>query len=127
MLQYKLYCGWFEGFHIAIHCIVLEENQCIAIGSRLARCIAIHCLKVKCIALDIVLQEGLYCRKTVLQYILIVPGLYCRGLVRRLGHNTKFCIVTVGWARWAQQARRQAQQVGRAGRWSARGEQAAGN
>ena len=28
-----LYCGWFEGFHIAIHCIVLQENQCIAIGS----------------------------------------------------------------------------------------------
>ena len=35
------------------------------------------------------------------QYNLIVPGLYCRGLVRRLCHNTKFCIVTVDWARWA--------------------------
>ena len=61
MLQYKLYCGWFEGFHIAIHCIVLQENnQCIAIGSRLARCIAIHCWKVKCIAMGIVLQGLLY-------------------------------------------------------------------
>ena len=27
MLQYKLYCGWFEGFHIAIHCIVLQEKS----------------------------------------------------------------------------------------------------
>ena len=51
-----LYCGWFEGFHIAIHCIVLQENQCIAIGSRLARYIAKHCWKVKCIAMGIVLQ-----------------------------------------------------------------------
>ena len=51
MLQYKLYCGWFEGFHIAIHCIVLQENQCIVI--------------------DIVLQEGLCCPKTVLQYSLL--------------------------------------------------------
>ena len=83
MLQYKLYCGWFEGFHIAIHYIVLQENQCIAIVSRLARCITIHYWKVKCIAIDIVLQEGLCCRKTVLQYSLIVPGLYCRGLARR--------------------------------------------
>ena len=58
MLQYKLYCSWFEGFHIAIHCIVLQENQCIAIVSRLAWCIAIHCWKVKCIAIDIVLQAG---------------------------------------------------------------------
>ena len=22
-----LYCGWFEGFHIAIHCIVLQEKS----------------------------------------------------------------------------------------------------
>ena len=35
------------------------------------------------------------------QYSLIVPGLYCRGLDRRLCHNTKFCIVRVDWARWA--------------------------
>ena len=35
------------------------------------------------------------------QYSLIVHGLYCRGLDRRLCHNTKFCIVTVDWARWA--------------------------
>ena len=51
--------------------LYFRKNQCIAIGSRLARCIAIHCWKVKCIALDIVLQEGLYCRKTVLQYSLV--------------------------------------------------------
>ena len=69
----------------------------------------------------------------MLQYSLIVPGLYCRGLVRRLGHNTKFCIVIVGWARWAQQVRRQAREAlertGRAGgrRWSARGEWAGGS
>ena len=31
------------------------------------------------------------------QYSLIVPGLYCGGLVRRLCHNKKFCIVTVDW------------------------------
>ena len=46
------------------------------------------------------------------QYSLIVPGLYCRGLDRRLCHNTKFCIVTVDWARWPRDracwARRQA-------------------
>ena len=41
------------------------------------------------------------------QYSLIIPGLYCRGLVKRLCHNTKFFIVTVDWAagragrRWA--------------------------
>ena len=43
------------------------------------------------------------------QYSLIIPGLYCRGLVKRLCHNTKFFIVTVDWA------------VGRAGRRWARG------
>ena len=47
----------------------------------------------------VVLQEEVYCRKTVLQYSLMGPELYCKGLVRRLGHNTKFCIATVGWAR----------------------------
>ena len=67
MLQYKLYYGWFEGFHIAIHCIVLQENHCIAIVSRLAWCIAIHCWKVKCIAIDIVLQAGkAVCHDTIL-------------------------------------------------------------
>ena len=38
----------------------------------------------------------------MLQYSLIVPGLYCRGLDRRLCHNTKFCIVTVDRACWAR-------------------------
>ena len=61
----KLYCK-----RKPLHCIVAglrvfilqytvlycRKNQCIAIGSRLARCIAIHCWKVKCIAMGIVLQ-----------------------------------------------------------------------
>ena len=44
-----MYCGWFEGFHIAIHCIVLQEkNQCIAMGivsqdgCRRPKCVAIQ-------------------------------------------------------------------------------------
>ena len=38
----------------------------------------------------------------MLQYSLMGLELYCKGLVRRLVHNTKFCIATVGWAwRWA--------------------------
>ena len=58
------------------------------------------------------------------QYSLIVPGLYCRGLVRRLCHNTKFCIVTVDWARWVRDwacwARKQAQAGAGARRWACR-------
>ena len=65
----------------------------------------------------VVLQEEVYCRKTVLQYSLMGPELYCKGLVRRLGHNTKFCIATVGWARrWARQQARALGRAGRAGR-----------
>ena len=69
----------------------------------------------------VVLQEEVYCRKTVLQYSLMGPELYCKGLVRRLGHNTKFCIATVGWARcwhWSlgAQAGRAGQAARRAGR-----------
>ena len=60
----------------------------------------------------------MYCSKTVLQYSLMGPELYCKGLVRRLGHNTKFCIATVGWARrWARTGRAGSRLgAGRAGR-----------
>ena len=89
----------------------------------------------------VVLQEEVYCRKTVLQYSLMGPELYYKGLVRRLGHNTKFCIATVGWARrWAGRAGRAGSRLGagragagRAGRargaggWEQHGKGAAGN
>ena len=52
--------------------------------------IVLQARRLYCIAGGIVLQE------TVLQYSFRVPGLYCGGLPRRLGHNTKICIVTVG-------------------------------
>ena len=43
-----MYCGWFEGFHIAIHCIVLQKkNQCIAMGIVLQD----GCRKPKCVAI----------------------------------------------------------------------------
>ena len=45
-----------------------------------------------------------------------IPGLYCRGWVKRLCHNTKFCIVTVDWA-----CRRACLGAGRAGLAGARG------
>ena len=37
----------------------------------------------------VVLQEEVYCRKTVLQYSLMGPELYCKGLVRKAGSQYK--------------------------------------
>ena len=57
------------------------------------------------------LKEGLCCRKNCVAIQFDIPELYCRGLVKRLCHNTKFCIVTVDWA-----AGRAVGRAGRAGR-----------
>ena len=83
IVLHGLYCIAIE--NIGLEKFVLQYTSCIAGWEE-----------------KFVLQEEVYCRKTVLQYSLMGLELYCKGLVRRLGHNTKFCIATVGWARrWA--------------------------
>ena len=85
-----LYCGWFEGFHIAIHCIVLQEKKsvccngyCIARGLQEGLC----CNTVHCIVTEA--RHGLYCNIVTVPTTQAAGRAWGAGLgVRRRGRAT---------------------------------------
>ena len=83
-----LYCGWFEGFHIAIHCIVLQEKKLVYCNG--------HCIARR-------LQEAKVYRNT--KNCIVTKGLGCWarwGVGQTLGR--RWARAERAGGRWGAQA-----------------------